>query len=177
MCALCEEGAAGGVQRDAFFQLKMNSAGFPKAEIYNELKNSPGGTSIVLKATDPQTNTKLIAIGYKYNSKKVLYFVGNDGAGSTVAGDAYQMRFADLHGNVSYRSVPRPAVISDFFAESNCVDAHNQLRQHALHLEKKWVTTQPYFRLHTTLVGINVVDTYRLSQFHSILSSNQAVND
>ena len=116
MCALCEEGAAGGVQQDAFFQLKMNSAGFPKAEIYNELKNSPGGTSIVLKATDPQTNTKLIAIGYKYNSKKVLYFVGNDGAGSTVAGDAYQMRFADLHGNVSYRSVPRPAVISDFFS-------------------------------------------------------------
>ena len=40
---------------------------------------------------------------------------------------------------------------------------------------KKWVTNHPYFRLHTTLVGINTVDTYRLSNFHSILSSNHVV--
>ena len=55
------------------------------------------------------------------------------------------------------------------------MDVHNQLRQYSLHLEKKWVTSKPYFRLHTTLVGINVIDTYRLSHFHSIFSSNKAI--
>ena len=32
----------------------------------------------------------------------------------------------------------------------------------------------PYCCLHTSLVAMNVVDTYRLASFHSILSSNKA---
>ena len=69
------------------------------------------------------------------------------------------MKFSDTHGNVHVRLVDRPSVISDFFKVSNCVDKHNQARHHELVLEKKWDTRDPYFRLTTTLVRFNVIDS------------------
>ncbi len=169
--SLCEKN---GVGKEAFFQLKNNSRGFPKKQLKDILKNEPGGASVVLTAKDPDTGTDLLAIGYKYNTKTTLFFVGTQGAGSTYDGCPYQMKFPDKHGNICVREVPRPAVISEYFEQSNCVDIHNQLRQYALRLEKHWVTTDPYFRLHTTLTCINVVDTFRLCQFHSIFQNNHA---
>ena len=50
---------------------------------------------------------------------------------------------------------------------------HNHLRQHCLKLEKKWVTHNPCFCLATTVTGMNVVDTYRLACFHSLLPSSR----
>ena len=35
------------------------------------------------------------------------------------------------------------------------------------------MTSDPYFRLFTTMVGINVVDSFRLSQFHNLLPLNR----
>jgi hypothetical protein len=55
------------------------------------------------------------------------------------------MKFPDEHGNIHVREVPRPVVVSDYFAACNSVDVHNQLCQYALKLEKKWVTSNPYF--------------------------------
>ena len=166
-------GVAGrGVPCKAVLQVKMNKTGFPKSEIQEVLQDAPGGTSIVLKATEPKSKCKLIAIGYKYNSKKVLHFIASEGAGSTTPGKPYLMRYPDEYGNVTYCEVPRPEIISKFFKQSNCVDVHNQLRQYALRLEKKWVTCNCFFRCHTTLVGMNVVDTFHLANFHSILSEN-----
>ncbi len=69
----------------------------------------------------------------------------SESAGSTEEGKPYQMKFPDAFGNVHVRSVPRPEVISDFFDDSNCVDIHNQLRQFAIKLEKKWITSDAYF--------------------------------
>ena len=85
------------------------------------------------------------------------------------------MKFPDQFGNVTIRYIERPQLISEYFRDANCVDVHNQLRQYALKMEKKWVTNKPYFRLHTFLVALNVVNTYRLANFHSILSSNRAI--
>jgi hypothetical protein len=93
----------------------------------------------------------------------------SENAGDTTLGEPYQMKFPDQFGNIHIREVSRPDVISRYFQDSNCVDVHNQLRQYALRLEKKWVTTNPYFRLHTTLTGINVVDTFQLASFHGII--------
>ncbi len=173
VCGICTGGAASEVLREAVFQVKTNSSGYPKKEIHSILKNCPGGTSVVLETTDPQTKLKLIAVGYKYNSKKVLFFIASERAGSTVNGKPYEMKYQDCYGNIAYRNIPRPEMISQYFEDSNCIDVHNQLRQYSLHLEKKWVTCLPFFRLHTTLIGINVIDTYRLSHFHSILSSHR----
>jgi hypothetical protein len=117
----------------------------------------------------------LIAIGYKYNKKRVLHFVMSENAGDTTLGEPYQMKFPDQFGNIHIREVSRPDVISRYFQDSNCVDVHNQLRQYALRLEKKWVTTNPYFRLHTTLTGINVVDTFQLASFHGIIGRDQSL--
>jgi hypothetical protein len=154
-------------QKESVFSVKTAHSLFPKSFIEDILAKEPGGASIVLRSV--LEDVPLIAIGYKYNKKRVLHFVMSENAGSTTDGDPYQMKFADQFGNIHIREIPRPEVISTYFQDSNCVDVHNQLRQYALRLEKKWVTTNPYFRLHTTLIGINVIDTFQLATFHGII--------
>ena len=77
-----------------------------------------------------------------------------DGAGSTLPGTPYEMKFTDEFGNVGelshlyaymlycytkwvfscvhteIRNVDRPMMLSTFFRDSNCVDQHNHARQH-----------------------------------------------
>ena len=91
-------------------------------------------------------------------------------AGSTTAGECYEMKFADTHGNVHIRYVDRPEVISHFFTKSNCVDKHNQARQYELALEKRWKTDDVYFRLSTTMAGFSVTDTWKLASHHKLLN-------
>ena len=86
------------------------------------------------------------------------------------------MKFTDAHENIHVRDVDRPDVVSRFFQESNCVDKHNQVRQFELALEKKRIMDDAYFRLFTTLVGINVVDTWKLASHHRLLSYRQGKN-
>ena len=160
--------------RNAVFQVKTNKKGFPKKFIEDKLSGLPGGSKIVLKGKDPEHGVPLVAVGYKYNGTKILHFIFNEPAGSTTDGSPYIMKFPDEHGNVVSRDITRPVIIGDFFSQSNCVDVHNQLRQYGLHLEKKWITNQPYLRLHTTLVSIITVDTYHLSHFHSIMQKHKA---
>jgi hypothetical protein len=50
------------------------------------------------------------------------------------------------------------------------IDRHNQVRQFELALEKRWLTQNPFFRLHCTIIGINVVDCYKLSEHHDIIN-------
>jgi len=135
VCHLQNSNQFGG-KTEAIFQVKTAHTGFPKAYIKEVLEDAPGGTSIVLKATDGSTNTKLVAVGYKYNSKKTLMFIASDGAASTLDGEPYRMRFVDRYGNVVFRDVRRPQLVSIYFSDSNCVDVHNQLRQYCLRLEK-----------------------------------------
>jgi hypothetical protein len=61
-------------------------------------------------------------------------------------------------------------VISKFFASSNIIDTHNQLRQDLLHLEKKWLTKNPFFCLSTMLIGVNVTDTFLLANHHKVIN-------
>ena len=42
----------------------------------------------------------LLAIGYKYNSRKVLGFIATEGYGSTEPGNTYLSRFPDIYSNV-----------------------------------------------------------------------------
>ena len=42
------------------------------------------------------------------------------------------------------------------------IDEHNKQWQNVLHLEKKWPTKNCWFRLLVTLVGMSVVDLYRI---------------
>ena len=129
---------------DAVHQIKSNHGLHPKQHVEEALKDAPGGTSIVLEGKHPE-GAELIAIGRSCNSKATLCFVIAKNAGSARAGRPYEMKFSDTHGNVHVRLVDRPAVMSDFFEVSNCVDKHNQARQCELALKKKWDAQDPNF--------------------------------
>ena len=84
---------------ECVLQVKQNSGLYPKEFVENALNDSPGGVHIVLRGRHPNGHN-LIAIGYRYSSKKTLFFIMTEGAGSTTPGRPYEMKFTDLHGNV-----------------------------------------------------------------------------
>jgi len=57
------------------------------------MKKIPGGDVLVLEGTHETTEEKLIAIGYRYNSIKTLFFVVSPGAGSKRPGTSNEMKF------------------------------------------------------------------------------------
>ena len=116
---------------------------------------------------------ELLAIRYRYNSKKTLIFVATELAGQTNKGTPYKMKFADEDRNVHVREVDRLDVISKFFKDSNNVDKHNQSWQSDLVLEKKWVTDDCWFRLATTYLRIGVTDTWKLAGLHHLLARHK----
>ncbi len=87
------------------------------------------------------------------------------------------MKFTDSYGNIVTRYMDLPEVISNFFQSSNTIDTHNQLRQDLLQLEKKWLTKNAYFRLATTLIGINVTYAYLLANYHRIINTSANGSD
>jgi hypothetical protein len=140
--------------------VKTSHSLFPKKELEDKMKNWPGGMSLIMEATTSK-GVKLLAIGYKYNSSKVLCFVATKNAGSTMLGEPYRARFADDYDNLLSRPVDRPEIISTYFQKSNGIDKHNQARQFELRLEKHWRTQNAWFRLVTTIIGICVTDAWK----------------
>ena len=82
----------------------------------------------------------LISIGYKYNTRKVLYFIVTDNAGITQAGITYLSKYPDQFTNVDIRPVACPLVMYKFFGVVNEVDSRNKSRQYGLALENFRVT-------------------------------------
>jgi hypothetical protein len=96
--------------------------------------------------------------------------VATKDAGSAAKGTPYQMKFTDDWGNIHIRDVDSPDIISRFFESSNTIDKHNQCHPAELALEKHWQTQNPFFHLHTTIIGMNVVDCYFLADHHQIIN-------
>ena len=146
--------------------IKTNHWNFPKQQLEDIMNEWPSGSSLVLECHRPN-GVVLLAIGYKYNSRKVLCFVATKDAGMTKLGDPYNAKFPDQYGNVKVREVDRPAIVSTYFQVSNKVDRHNHVRQYLLKLEKLWVTENPWFRIVTTIIGMTVVDAWLLVNHQS----------
>jgi hypothetical protein len=157
----------------AVLQVKTGHGLYPKKFIEDTLKDAPGGVWIVLEAI--HEGIPLLAIGYRYSTRTTLFFVTTKDAGSTKKGNPYNMKYTDDWGNIHIREVDRPDVISKFFESSNMVDKHNHLRQSELALEKHWQTQNAFFWLHTTIIGMNVVDCYKLADHHKLI--NQRIPD
>ena len=122
--------------------VKTAHSRYPRKFLNDNMMDFPGGTWVTMRGKCKRSGVELVAIGYKYNSKKVLTFITTVGAGSTEKGEnPYKMKYNDEFGNVCYRDIPRPAVLSRYFLHSNAVDVHNQMRQGNLALEECWVTT------------------------------------
>ena len=82
--------------------VKTNTKGFYKENIEKLTKDWIGGYYLVLRSKPVVHGGRpLIAIGYKYNAQKVLYFIVTDNAGGTNAGLPYLSRYADQFYNVS----------------------------------------------------------------------------
>ena len=54
----------------------------------------------------------IIVIGYKYDARKVLYFIVKDNTGSTKTGIPYLSKYPDQFNNVAIRPVARHLVMS-----------------------------------------------------------------
>ena len=68
--------------------------GFCLFTLENLMKYWLGGSYLVMKSTPRVPGGRsLLAIGYKYNSRKVLGFIATEGAGSNASGDPYLFRF------------------------------------------------------------------------------------
>jgi hypothetical protein len=87
------------------------------------------------------------------------------------------MKFTDFYGNIVTHFVDHPQVVSIFFKTSNAIDTHNQLCQDLLQLKKKWLTKNPYFRLATMLLGINVTDIFLLANHHKLINGGSGSHD
>jgi hypothetical protein len=136
----------------AVLQIKTGHALLPANFLDKELAEAaPGGCWITMVGKGPR-GTNLLA-------------------GSTKDGTPYDMRFTDAYSNVCIHKVQHPAIISTFFNDSNCVDSHNHVRQYELALKKKWLTQDPFFRLHTALTGMMVADVWKLASFHTLISN------
>jgi hypothetical protein len=131
-----------------------------------------GGVFVCLSGTAPN-GIPLIALGYRYSRKTVLFFVMSSAAGSTKLGNPYKMKYTDGFGNLCERNVDRPEVISKFFEDSNVIDTHNHVRQFELAFEKKWLTKDPFFRLTTTIIGMCVTDAWRLASVHKLINNSR----
>ena len=146
--------------------IKTNTGWFPQEELQKEMEGYPSGAYLVLECKAPGTNVDLVAIGYKYNSRKTLTFAMSKNAETTEPGYPYIARFADEHGNVRERRVLRPKCLSVYFGVSNIIDVHNHFRQGILRLEMLWKTPNPWFRLVSTIIGVTVVDCHTAVKFH-----------
>ena len=105
-----EDMAAAGV--DYCGPVKTSHKGFCLATLEKFMKDWPGGSYFVLKSTPRfPGEIPLLAIGYKYNSRKVLGFIATEGAGSTEPGDPYLSRSPDIYLNVSVRPVVSPHLL------------------------------------------------------------------
>jgi len=144
--------------------IKTSHSLFPKDYLQSILGPLPAGSRLALKAN--VEGEDLFAIGYKYNRRKVLFFVTNSRVADLLDGDPYLQRWADEHGNLCSRAIQRPAVLSRYFKDSPKVDNHNQARQHDLALEELWLTQDCWFRLHTTMQGICATDCWKLVKYH-----------
>ena len=70
--------------------VKKNTKGFCKETIEKLTKDWPGGSYLVLRSKPMVPGGQpLIAIGHKYNARKVLSFIVTDNAGSTKTGIPY----------------------------------------------------------------------------------------
>ena len=120
--------------------VKTNTKGFCKDKIDNLTKNWPGGSYLVLRSNPMVPGGRpLIAIGYKYNARKVIHFIVTDNTGIINTGIPYLSKYPDQFTNFSIRPVGRPLVMSKQSAV-NEVDSHNKSRKSDLALEKWWVT-------------------------------------
>ena len=100
-----------------------------------------------------------MAIGYKYNYRKVLIFIATGGSVSTEPGDPYLYHFSGIYSNVYVCPVVHHHLLGRYLNACNAIYNHNRMRQYELAIDKYWVTQSGYFGLSTTVaLGMGIAD-------------------
>ena len=111
--------------------VKTNTKGFYKETIEKLTKDWTGGSYLVLRSKPMVPGGRpLIAIGYKYNARKVLSFIVTYNAGRTKTGIPYLSKYPDQFTNVVIHPVACPLVISKNISAVNEFDYHVRCRCH-----------------------------------------------
>lgn len=149
--------------------IKNHLSLFPKRPLQAVLSarypDRPAGHWVVM--TTEVCGVYLIALAYAWSHSSVSFFISTVGDTSP-ATVSYKTNFTNDFGEITSKSIPRPDLCDFIFGFLPVIDNHNKSRQHYLKLEKKWPTKDCWFRLICTLVGMSVVDLYRIYRFHDI---------
>ena len=70
--------------------IKTSHRRYPKKWLEETMSDWPGGSHIVLETVCDEV--PLLAVGYKYNKRKVLCFIATKGAGHTEPGVSYEAK-------------------------------------------------------------------------------------
>ena len=86
----------------SFGPVNTTHKGFCLAKLEKLMKERPWGSYIVMKSTTRAPGDKpLMYIRYKYNNRKVLWYIATKGSESTEPGYPYLYSFPDNYFNVS----------------------------------------------------------------------------
>jgi len=87
MCTSPHQAAIQASKRGHHFigVVKTSHARFPKQFLEEHLKDKSAGSRLVL--TTKLEGVDLVAMGYKYNKRKVIHFIATAGAANTFDGD------------------------------------------------------------------------------------------
>ena len=141
------------------------------------MKDWLGGSYLVLKSTPRVTcDIPLMAIGYKYNYRKILWYISNRGSGSTEPDYPYVSHFRDIYSNIVFRPIVSPKFLGRYFNVCNEIDNHNIIRKSDPAPGKYWVTQSGYFRLATT-VALGMGITYGKLLFCHGISEGSVVKN
>ena len=114
-----------------------------------------------------------MSIGYKYNSRRVLFIFSDEGYIRTDTGDICLYCFYDNYSSFSDFLVVYPCIVYSGLNSCNAIYQHNNMCKYDLALEKYWVTQSGYFRLATT-VALDMGITYgKLLFCHSISQDSE----
>jgi hypothetical protein len=143
--------------------IKQNSDFFPMTVIHSIIKarhdKRPAGHWVVLRAKI--SAVQLLAIGYAWSQSSISYFIST--CGSTFpATQSYTTHYEDEFGIIQTKQIPRPHLLEWVYDYLPIIDEHNKQRQSILNLERKWPTNNCWFRLLVTMVGMSVVDLFRI---------------
>jgi len=151
------------------FVVKNNKQMFPMEALHSVMKarhgRYPAGHWVVMRSII--SGVPLIAIVYAWSQKGLSYFISTCGK-TTPSIHKYESKFEDEWGNTTFKLIPRPEIVHFLYEYCPLIDEHNKARQSLLALEKRWLTKNCWYRLMCTVVGMCVVDMYRLYRYHEI---------
>lgn len=154
---------------ESTFVMKQNDSLYPKRPMMAVMKarhgNRPCGHWVVMSAEI--SGVRLLAIAFAWSQSSIAFFISTIGI-TAPAAQSYQSNFEDDFGRKCSKMIRRPEIVDFIYRFLPVIDNHNKSRQHSLALERKWPTKNCWFRLYTTLIGMSVVDLYRLYRYNDV---------